>query len=69
LTSEGDILIKSDKIVIEGGKDIKIKAPTVNIEAGTLKCSGSTSAEIKGAKVDVKADGVLTLKGSVVNIN
>lgn len=69
LTAEGDIIIQSDKIQIVGGREIKIKAPTINIEAGTLKCSGSTSAEIKGAKVDVKADGVLTLKGSVVNIN
>ena len=69
LDGEGFILLESDKIHLRGGKEIVIKAPTVSIEAGTLKCSGSTSVEVKGATVDVKADGTLTLKGAMVNIN
>lgn len=69
LTAEDDILIESDKIFIRGHRDITIKAPTVTVDAGTLNLKGSTSVKIKGASIDVKADGILNLKGATVNIN
>lgn len=73
-TSAGDeITFENDvKITIKSGdnsieinkqsKEIKIKSSlNLSIEA--------TKLEIKGTNVDIKADGILTLQGSLVRIN
>ena len=69
LDSDGNAIIEADTITISGGQKVVIKSQSIEIDAGTLKCSGSTSVEIKGTSVDVKSDGILNLKGSLVNIN
>lgn len=69
LNGEGLISIEGNKIEIIGNQEILVKAPTVTVDAGTLNLKGSTSVKIEGASIDVKADGILNLKGSIVNIN
>lgn len=56
LNNKGDVVIK-------GTKSVKVEAPQINVEAqAQLTLKG-------GASVDIKSDGMLTIKGSMVKIN
>jgi uncharacterized protein involved in type VI secretion and phage assembly len=69
LNGDGLVSIEGNKVEIIGNQEVLIKAPTVTVDAGTLNLKGSTSVKIEGASIDVKADGILNLKGATVNIN
>lgn len=50
-------------VVIESAKEVKIKSTQVNIEAS------ATMAIKAGASLDLKSDGMINIKGSIVKIN
>ncbi len=56
------IAVKSDAIKIEGSNSIKLKAQSLDIEAGMLNVKASNV-------LNLKSDGVANLKGSLVKIN
>ncbi|WP_457622079.1 phage baseplate assembly protein V [Persephonella sp.] len=81
--SEGSVEIsnkKGDRVIIEDGNRIKIKTGSSQISLdgskNEVEISGGTTVKIKGTKleitgtnIEIKADAVLTLKGSIVRIN
>jgi type VI secretion system secreted protein VgrG len=62
MKSGGDIVIKGQKITIDGSAKISQKAPTISSEAQSKHTT-------KGAMVNVEADGIATIKGGLVKIN
>ncbi|RTE09428.1 phage baseplate assembly protein V [Paenibacillus whitsoniae] len=61
-TSKITMNAKGD-VAIESSKEIKIKSTQVNIEAS------ATMALKAGASLDLKSDGIINIKGSLVKIN
>lgn len=71
LDTGGDIVLKGTNIVLEAQGDVKLTANgslTASANA-TASMSGRAKAEVKGAAVDVAADGVATVKGAMVKVN
>jgi len=52
-----------------GGSSVKIDMQGVTIDAPQINISGSAEVNVQGAMASVQADGILTLKGAMVNIN
>lgn len=52
-----------------GGSSVKIDTQGVTITAPQISINGSAQVDVQGAMTSVKADGVLTIKGAMVNIN
>ncbi len=84
LNDESDVIqIKTsagDEITLESGKKITIKSgensieidktsQEIKIKSGLNISIEGTQIKIKGTNVDINADGILTLKGSLVRIN
>ncbi|MGN6688264.1 MAG: phage baseplate assembly protein V [Actinomycetales bacterium] len=69
--TDGSIVVKAQKIVLDGQMDVEIKAGVNAKLTGTdVKVQAQASAELKGAATtQVASDGVLTVKGSLVQIN
>jgi type VI secretion system secreted protein VgrG len=64
------IAIEADSIKIGATAKVEIKGDSaVDVTTAQLTTEGSASATHKGAKVDVKADGPLTLKGTPTAVN
>ncbi len=58
------------KITIESKGDMAITATgNLSLEGAKVTINGKTEFEVKGAKGAVQSTGILTVKGSVVNIN
>lgn len=73
-TENNKITIDTSKntITIEADKDIELKAPKGKISLDAMEISLKSKAAVKieaGAKVDVKTNAILTLKGSMIKIN
>lgn len=71
LKADGNIEINSDNIKIEATQNLDLKAQNINIKADLkLACEGGSGFEIKtNANGDVKASGILNVKGSMLNLN
>ena len=78
IESEGDIKIKGKNISLEAEKDFKVKANAVSLTSDAkteikasadLALNGTNVKSEASAMHDVKAGGVLTIKGSMVQIN
>ncbi len=78
IESEGDIKIKGKNISLEAQQDFKVKANAVSLTSDAkteikasadLALNGTNVKSEASAMHDVKAGGVLTVKGSLVQIN
>ncbi len=76
----GNISIKASagEITIEAGKSITLKVGTntmvfdssgIKIDGMMVKVTGANMAQVASPLTTIKADGALTLKGGIVNIN
>ncbi len=68
---QGNIAIKGLKVTIEAQTGIELKSDTtLDVKAATgLSLQSQTQAELKGAMVNVTAQGPLAAKGAIVQIN
>jgi len=68
---KGNIAIKGLKVTVEAQMGIELKSDTtLDVKAGTgLSLQSQTQAELKGAMVNVTAQGPLAAKGAIVQIN
>jgi type VI secretion system secreted protein VgrG len=67
----GAIVLESDaKITLKvGGTYLALDSSGITAEGPVAELKGTTSAEVSAPTVDVKADGVCTVKGAKVDIN
>ncbi len=71
-TDTGDILIKAKKTITLDCKDLVIKTgKTMKVESGTSTefAAGSTWKQEAGSTMDIISSGVMTQKGSKINLN
>jgi hypothetical protein len=68
---KGNIAIKGLKVTVEAQMGIEFKSDTtLDVKAGTaLSLQSQAQAELKGAMVNVTAQGPLAAKGAIVQIN
>jgi len=71
MDGNGNIAIKGLKVTVEAQMGIELKSDTtLDVKAGTaLSLQSQTQAELKGAMVNVTAQGPLAAKGAIVQIN
>ena len=62
---------KKNTITVTAGKDITVEAKSgaLTLKGSTVTVQAKSSVLIKGAKIDIKATGVMNLKGKMININ
>src|SRR5690606_29015524 len=77
---QGNVVIKTDagKITLDAKQGIVLKCGEskveltqqgIKISGAQVSLDGSSKTEVKGAIVDVKADGMVKVNGSMVKIN
>lgn len=71
MDGSGNIAIKGVKVTVEAQMGIELKSDTnLDVKAGTaLSLQAQAQAELKGAMVNVTAQGPLAAKGAIVQIN
>lgn len=74
LTANGNVTIKTggtgNMTLDAGSGNVDIKGGNINISASmALNAKASTNATVEGGLTTVKANGILTVQGSLVNIN
>lgn len=69
---QNSIVMNSDGITLESGKDIILKSNTGDIQLESINLSGKAEMEAKiegSASAELSASGSTTIKGSIVQIN
>lgn len=67
MKKDGTITIKGMKITIEGSTSVKIKGTDLKAEGTQVTVKG-TKTQVQGTLLDLKADGIASLKGSLTKI-
>lgn len=62
MESGGDITLEGTKLLLKGNSGVKAQS------GGTLELKGQKT-ELSGAMVELKSSGVMTVKGSITQIN
>ncbi len=69
-SSGGNMKLAANKITIDGKQAVEIKGANAKMEAqAQLEIKGAMAKVEASGMMDVKASGVMNIKGSVVNIN